>query len=44
LPWQLIAFLASDKAGFITGDCVKIDGGRRAARTEPTRAASCALG
>ena len=24
----LIAFLASDAAGFITGDCVKIDGGR----------------
>ena len=25
---SLISFLASDKAAFITGDCVKIDGGR----------------
>ena len=26
---NLIAFLASDKAGFITGDCIAIDGGRQ---------------
>eukprot|EP00658_Telonema_sp_P-2_P019276 TRINITY_DN17594_c0_g1_i4.p1 TRINITY_DN17594_c0_g1~~TRINITY_DN17594_c0_g1_i4.p1 ORF type:complete len:260 (-),score=44.34 TRINITY_DN17594_c0_g1_i4:358-1137(-) len=26
---DLIAFLASDKAGFITGECVAIDGGRQ---------------
>ena len=26
---DLIAFLASDKAKFITGDCVAIDGGRK---------------
>eukprot|EP01065_Artemidia_motanka_P021455 TRINITY_DN2566_c0_g1_i1.p2 TRINITY_DN2566_c0_g1~~TRINITY_DN2566_c0_g1_i1.p2 ORF type:complete len:283 (+),score=104.06 TRINITY_DN2566_c0_g1_i1:64-849(+) len=25
---DLIAFLVSDKAGFITGDCIRIDGGR----------------
>ena len=26
---DLVAFLASDKAGFITGECVAIDGGRQ---------------
>eukprot|EP00047_Mylnosiga_fluctuans_P010468 m.16403 g.16403 ORF g.16403 m.16403 type:complete len:287 (+) comp3135_c0_seq1:1784-2644(+) len=26
---ELIAFLVSDKAGFITGDCIAIDGGRQ---------------
>ena len=25
---ELIMFLSSDKASFITGDCIKIDGGR----------------
>ena len=26
---NLVAFLASDKAGFITGECIAIDGGRQ---------------
>ena len=26
---ELIAFLVSDRAGFITGDCIAIDGGRQ---------------
>ena len=26
---ELIAFLASDRAGFITGECIAIDGGRQ---------------
>lgn len=26
---ELIAFLLSDKAGFITGECIAIDGGRQ---------------
>lgn len=26
---ELVAFLCSDKAAFITGDCIAIDGGRQ---------------